>query len=176
MSFEVWSVTFTEYSDDYKSRGDDWSNTTNPELFLHYKTAEQYLCGQLVVRINEKMDGSDFYLNRLKEANLMGHFENVIGGDYMLRSSRYQRLRALEKIANVLMKGEYVVRTLSWQIVRVEVCCSTPDPTDDESTEDSESEEKATSTDDANSKKRSAEAEASDGGQKAARAGEPDEK
>lgn len=38
----IWYVTLTYYTDDYKPRGDDWSRTDGPHFFRTQANAEKY--------------------------------------------------------------------------------------------------------------------------------------
>ena len=49
----VWVVTMTRFTDDYKPRGGDWSQSEPPVLFLKRKNAERCLLEKLVEYMEE---------------------------------------------------------------------------------------------------------------------------
>lgn len=54
--FFIYTVTFTEFRDDYKARGDDWSNARAPLLFTSHEKATRYVDRQLYGKVCEYLE------------------------------------------------------------------------------------------------------------------------
>jgi hypothetical protein len=105
LAAQAWTVTITHFDDDYKGRGDDSASVSGPYSFSTREKAEDYLCSILLETLMEHA-GSDA----------------VAGCPHMWRPDgavkrRYrQSLRDLEAAVEPLVRGEFVPRTMAWDI------------------------------------------------------------
>lgn len=128
----IWSVILTHHTDDYKSRGDNWTSSTIPKLFKYKGSAEQYLCYALYEIIHEKL--TEDYDKSLKELQKDGLNYLIVknGNDsddndeFFIDENHLYDLSLIEKLTTALTKGEYVSQTLTWYIKECELNTNLP--------------------------------------------------
>ncbi len=103
-----WVVTITSFTDDYKPRGDDWSESYTPMIFLKLVNAEKYLLQQLVYHF-EHGDASDEDVEKYCEKNKDTDY-------YELKEEYKTNLDKMEEVMRKVCRGEFVQRTLDWNI------------------------------------------------------------
>ena len=109
----LWSVTFTDYVDDYKCRRGDWSESTIPRLVKTLEEAESLVCRKIAEKIEDHL---------MEDAMLS---IDLAGGAKMLRD--YDWLTETAE-AKEWFKGEFCLRTFSWDISPVKT--TSVDPND----------------------------------------------
>ena|SRR5688572_25137953 len=104
----VYSVTFTEFIDDYKARGDDWSSTDAPILFASRKSAEAYVHKELMKRITTHLEehSSDEAYEKYWKKGVLD--TAMVEADF-------------DELADDAQQGEFVPRSFDWAICECEV-------------------------------------------------------
>jgi hypothetical protein len=129
---QVWKVTITQFRDQHRHNGSDWSKEYASELFAHQKDADTFLRRTLIGFIEDRFNEDDCD----KEIN---EYPNTFTSEGYLQREYRIDCKTVEAIAQKLAIGTYVPRTLSWQIDKCAVpSCPTED--DEEEMDDDEPE------------------------------------
>ncbi len=109
----------TTYTDDYKPRGENWSQNMKPRLFSTEEKAEVELLKDLKKHmydtISERFDSSD-----TPPFNEAERWQKVDGG-WQLLPEHANSLQDVEEEIGPLIEGEFVSVTLSWDISKVQI-------------------------------------------------------
>lgn len=109
---EIWSVIWTEYTDDYKARGNDWSDTTGPYFFSTRDLAERFLCHKFCQILDDTKGSWAGDLDGDRTA-----FDLVMDKDYSFVKKKYRHnFSKLESAIKVVNIGEFVPRRWKWSI------------------------------------------------------------
>ena len=104
----IYSVSITEYLDDYKARGSDWSTTDSPSLFTTQRRAELYLCEYFITYI---IDHDLIEKIPDKYQKQVGEYK------YEILEKYHYDFETLEKImTDYCIKAEFVPTKLEWFI------------------------------------------------------------
>lgn len=112
----IWSVQFTYHTDDYKPRGEAWTSTAKPKLFLSEAKARKYLREALVKRIHQRV--ADYCSDRA-EPSWIEYFDE---DDYELRKEHQKDMTIITEILEDIDKGEYVPCCFSWELSSLDLC------------------------------------------------------
>ena len=118
----VWSVVITHHEDDYKLREERWTTSENPMLFKDKEMAEENLCERLYEVIWKKIyDDEESSMKIIKDAG----FESLVkfdeNGELKIEEDVMYDLETIGEITEALTKGEYVSKTLTWDITECEI-------------------------------------------------------
>lgn len=122
---KIWVVTTTEFTDDYKPRGDDWSSASEPVMFTTEKAASNYKYGLMLDYIYEHE-----YDKPKGDASL---WHQTKDGEWRLND-----WTTVDDVIDYYTQGEFVARRISWDISSSEVrtSCDTPENDEEEDDED----------------------------------------
>lgn len=123
----VYTVTFTNFLDDYKARGSDWSDSSAPKLFSTYAKADKYVDRELLRRVtnylDEREDDEDYaeYWHAEGEVTHDSDDEDeVANGDGSTKKKRVlarsKVQRDLYELAEKAQEGEFVSKTFDYAI------------------------------------------------------------
>lgn len=104
----LFSLIFTHFTDDYKPRNGDWSDSEGPYLYTNRGLAEAYLMYRLVRFIEQ--EERDYLVEKYPR--------NFKKNGKLTKKARND-LEALEEMAEVAAKGEYVPSVWSWELSEV---------------------------------------------------------
>lgn len=107
----VWCAQFTQFRDDYKPRGEDWSTTT-VRFFRHLRNAERFLCARLL----EVLEGEEYEVPKewAKPPEAGGEEEATA----TFREDT--PLSVIAEAADDFRSGQYVVQRFDWCLEEVE--------------------------------------------------------
>ena len=122
-----WIVIFTDYLDDYKRRGADWSTSSAPIYCVSKEEAKKHVTRELVRRISEELQEYTAdnlprlrghpALRRYEESDSEGNTNTYLA----LRAVARRSFKATTSVAKKLFKGEYTDTTFSWRITPVKM-------------------------------------------------------
>ena len=125
---KVYSMVFTRYTDDYKSRGDDWSETFDPEVFATEAEAEESVKELIRQNYGDSETFRQIYYDHYAQD---AKKRRVDEGDQS-KDSEYESeesesedyeeilfsksLSDLQPLIDQLQSAEYVSQTFDWMI------------------------------------------------------------
>jgi hypothetical protein len=115
----MYSVTFTNYEDDYKHRYDNGVYPSKPKIFKCKESAEKYICEELFNRLIERLHDTSPEIEDINDT-INEYF--IINDEMVEIDRKYKNdYVILIKIYNKLIRGEYVDYLFDWSIEEVEL-------------------------------------------------------
>lgn len=115
-SKSLFAVTITNFTDDYKPRGGDWSSSDEPVLFSTERQANRWVRRHLMNWCYSEIRNKDDDDEETQE------YKDRYNAIY--DSKRYEDVK---KLTAELARGEFVAQTMSWKIDEVEIEEDLPD-------------------------------------------------
>lgn len=111
----IFVVTATNYRDDYKTRGDDWSSST-PQSFSSKEVAEKYARKLYRRKLRERTRGSDY-----KDSDTSEFAERARKRDAFLAEKYHGNFSMWVSEAEELLQGEFARCTFTAEISEQDV-------------------------------------------------------
>jgi len=114
------TVTFTTFHDDYKSRGQPPSSMIGPLGFKTKDEAEQCLCEHLAEAIDDNVGHVDE--SEIKKFHHEEFFELYDGGEqWHVKDEFRTNLEVLKKLEKHWNVGEFIARSWSWTLTKFDL-------------------------------------------------------
>jgi mRNA-degrading endonuclease RelE of RelBE toxin-antitoxin system len=114
----VYIVNRTDFNDDYKARGDDWSREEFLGVFRTFESATRKMVNDQVEMIIEQF-------NQDNHEELAGKYEKSRSkiGKYrvQIEYDRESIMKDLDSLVETVLKGEFVNVKCDWNLVKQEV-------------------------------------------------------
>jgi len=112
----VWVLTMTTFTDDYKPRGENWSENSQPRLFSSKEKAESELLKELKKYMYEEANASS-------DPPVFNNPErwHKVEDSWELLPQYRESLEIVEEEISPFIEGEFVCVKFSWDLTEVEV-------------------------------------------------------
>ncbi len=115
----TWVLSMTDYTDDYKPRGENWSHSKKPRLFSTAERAEAALLAELLKYMYDKINEQYEITDTPPFSNADGWMK--LNGEWRLQQENAECLEDVEDEIIPFIQGEFVSVKLSWKVHPVHI-------------------------------------------------------
>lgn len=119
MTQSVFLLTITTYVDDYKLRGNSWSETSKPRAFATKEKAEEQLAKYLKKYMYDEI--AEAHQGAVPPFVTSERWKQVGGNRWELHAEHTDSLEVIEEEVAPFVEGECVSVRLSWDITKARI-------------------------------------------------------